>query len=134
MNAATRTLVRRRAGGRCEYCRFPDHFLDLPFHVEHVVASVHRRDDSLANLAWACARCNLRKGPNLSTIDPATGETSALFNPRTMIWSEHFVIHDAHVEGVTPSGRGTARLLDMNNEQRLRHRRELIEQGTFDGD
>ncbi|HMO87033.1 MAG TPA: HNH endonuclease signature motif containing protein, partial [Lacipirellulaceae bacterium] len=79
MDAATRDQVRQRAGGRCEYCRFPDHASDLPFHVEHIVASSHGGDDSMENLAWACARCNLRKGPNLATIDPDTRTQVALY-------------------------------------------------------
>ena len=60
MDAATRDMVRQRAGGRCEYCHFPDHALDLPFHVEHIVAVVHRPDDEPMNLAWACPRCNVQ--------------------------------------------------------------------------
>jgi hypothetical protein len=131
MDAATRDLVRQRADRRCEYCHFPDLALGLPFHVEHIVASVHRSDDSPANLAWACPRCNLRKGPNLTTIDPQTDQQVGLFNPRTMAWTDHFVIRDAVVIGITPCGRGTVRLFDMNSETRVQHRRELIEQGDF---
>ena len=33
MHAATRELIRQRARQQCEYCRFPDHALELPFHV-----------------------------------------------------------------------------------------------------
>jgi hypothetical protein len=131
MNAATREYVRNRAQLRCEYCLFPDHALELPFHVEHIIASVHRSDDDTANLAWACPRCNLRKGPNLTTIDSATGEMVALYNPRNMTWIEHFIIADGHVLGITSIGRGTARLLGMNDENRLAHRRRLMELGVF---
>jgi glutaredoxin len=131
MDATTRELVRQRAGQRCEYCHFPEHTLELPFHVEHIVASVHRPDNSPTNLAWACARCNLRKGPNLSTIDLETGEHVELFNPRSMAWNDHFAIRDGSVVGITPCGRGTVHLLDMNNELRLQHRRKLIEQSEF---
>jgi hypothetical protein len=131
MDAATRDEVRQRANERCEYCRFPDHALDLPFHVEHIVASSHGGRDNLSNLAWACARCNLRKGPNLATIDPDTGEQVTLFHPRTMSWSEHFELQDGWIGGLSAIGRGTARLLDMNAARRLAHRKELIEQGEF---
>jgi hypothetical protein len=131
MDAATRETVRGRANGRCEYCHFPDHALSLPFHVEHIVASVHRADHSLSNLAWACPRCNLRKGTNLSTIDPDSGSRVDVFNPRTMIWQDHFEIRHGIIIGLTGCGRGTARLLDMNNEGRLNHRRRLVELGEF---
>ena len=123
--------MRQRAGRRCEYCRFPDHALDLPFHAEHIVATSHRLDDSLANLAWACPRCNLRKGPNLATIDPETNQQVDLFRPRNMAWHDHFLLLDAVVVGITPCGRGTVYLLDMNAESRVEHRRELIEQSDF---
>lgn len=129
MDASTREQIRQRANQRCEYCGFPDHALDLPFHVEHVIASAHRKDDTVANLAWACPRCNLKKGPNLTTIDPDSNEPVELFNPRTMDWADHFVLRGPIVVGITPCGRGTARLLDMNNDNRVQHRRELIEQG-----
>lgn len=131
MDAETRNLVRQRAKQRCEYCHIPDAALDLPFHVEHVIATVHRVDDSLSNLAWSCRRCNLHKGPNLATIDSETNQQVDLFNPRTMNWRDHFQIHDAAILGLSALGRGTARLLDMNNEHRLNHRRQLIEQGEF---
>jgi hypothetical protein len=134
MDAARRETVRRRAGRRCEYCHFPDHAADLPFHVEHIIASVHLLDDTLGNLAWACPRCNLRKGTNLATIDPATGVLVEIFHPRTMEWRDHFTIQDGLVVGNTPCGCGTANLLDMNNDIRLHHRRRLIEQGEFERD
>lgn len=131
MDESTRNTVRERAKGRCEYCRFPDYAVGLPFHVEHIVATIHRSDDSSNNLAWACPRCNLRKGTNLTTIDPQSDAPVALFHPRTMQWDEHFEIRDGVIVGNTACGRGTARLLDMNNENRLNHRRKLIEQGEF---
>ena len=131
MDAVTRNLVRQRAGGRCEYCHLPDFAVDLTFHVEHIVASVHRVDDSLANLAWSCPRCNLRKGICLSTIDSQTEQQVNLFHPRTMTWHEHFAVQDGFIVGLTPCGRGTVRLLDMNCEHRLLLRRELIDQGEY---
>ena len=44
MDAATRRLVLRRAGSRCEYCRLPQHAVDLTFHVEHIIAKQHGGD------------------------------------------------------------------------------------------
>jgi hypothetical protein len=134
MDAATRELVRERAGKRCEYCHFPDFALDLPFHIEHVIAMVHRADHIRANLAWACPRCNLRKGTNLSTIDEESGGAIQLFNPRTTNWHDHFMTREGIVVGTTSCGRGTARLLDMNNENRVQHRRALIANGELNDD
>jgi hypothetical protein len=101
------------------------------FHVEHVIASVHRADDSPANLAWACPRCKLRKGTNIATIDHESGAVVPLFNPRTMEWHDHFSIREGNIVGTTSCGRGTALLLDMNNENRVLHRRALIANGEF---
>jgi hypothetical protein len=131
MTAGIREQVRRRAKSRCEYCLLPDFAVQLPYHVEHVVATVHRPDDDFANLAWACPRCNLKKGPNLATIDPDTNIITEIFNRRTMIWSDHFHIQAGTIHGLTPCGRGTVRLLGMNDEKRVAHRRALIDENMF---
>jgi HNH endonuclease len=134
MDAETREFVRKRAGQRCEYCHSPDHAHDLPFHVEHIIANVHRIDHFESNLAWACPRCNLHKGTNLSTIDAETGEVGGLFNPRNMTWQDHFEFQDGVIRGRTACGRGTVRLLDMNSEYRVQQRRQLISLGEFPQD
>ncbi len=66
--------VVRRAGGRCEYCHFPEQAAELPFHLDHIIARKHLGLTEEANLAWACFSCNLRKGPNIAGLDPVTGE------------------------------------------------------------
>ncbi len=119
MDATVRQHVRERAGNRGEYCRLPQEAYDLTFHVEHIVASQHQRDDDLSNLALACDRCNLNKGTNLVTIDQETGERVNLFNPRTDSWEDHFSFVGAEIVGLTATGRATARLLQMNSERRL---------------
>jgi len=129
MDAATRAAVAERAGRRCEYCRLPE-FADphSAFHVEHVIPKQHGGDDAAENLAWSCSRCNRRKGPNLASIDPSTGVVTELFHPRKQGWNEHFAIRDARIYGLTPGGRATARLLDMNAHHRVQLRRELLRQ------
>lgn len=119
MDQATRDLVRERAEACCEYCRVSDGAYPVPFHVEHIVASVHQRDDRPDNLAWACPRCNAYKGPNLATIDPDGGTQVQLFNPREHRREEHFELRDGVINGLTPIGRGAVRLLQMNQPQRV---------------
>ena len=46
----------------------------------------------LDNLALACWHCNLKKGPNLTGIDPETGQIAALFHPRKDKWADHFTM------------------------------------------
>lgn len=125
MNAATRQLVRRRAGNRCEYCRLPQQSVEATFHVEHVIARQHLLDNELANLALACNRCNLYKGPNLAGIDPETNGIVPLYNPRKDNWTDHFVLEKAEIVGLTSSGRATVRLLNMNAQHRV-HLRALL--------
>jgi hypothetical protein len=134
MDAKTRELVRQRAGRRCEYCHFPEHALSyLVFHVDHIIAKQHLDEvsDDPQSLAWACSECNYHKGPNLVSIDPQTKQKSELFSPRRDDWNEHFAIDRGMLVGLTPSGRATARLLNMNAPRLVRLRRELIDQGQF---
>ena len=91
MDASLRSLVRRRAGNRCEYCLLPQEYSRHTHHIEHVLAKQHGGSDHIDNLALACHRCNLNKGPNLTGIDPETGEIVSLFHPRRDRWAEHFV-------------------------------------------
>src|SRR5207249_4743403 len=98
MTGAVRDAVRTRAADRCEYCLLRQ--ADLPFavfHVEHIVARQHGGTDELDNLAYACQQCNLAKGPNLSSIDPADGQPTWVFNPRRQRWEEHFAAHGAFI-------------------------------------
>jgi len=93
---------------------------------------------SLDNPAFACWSCNLKKGPNLSGIDPATGQVTALFHPRKDEWPEHFSAHvgtliplGVEIRGLTPKGRSTVRLLGLNEEMRQMVRYELWREGLY---
>lgn len=132
MNAATRELVRQRAGRRCEYCRL--HEDDDPlfaFHVEHVIARQHGGSDALANLAFACHQDNLRKGPNLTGIDPRSRKLTRLFHPRKHSWHWHFGWNGPLLVGRTPIGRATVEVLGMNLAHRMALRQALIAAGRF---
>jgi hypothetical protein len=131
MDQTVRQLVRERAGHRCEYCRIPQFALPWArFHVEHIRASQHGGTDHLENLALACRNCNLYKGPNLSAVDPITGQIVLLFNPRTDQWNGHFVMSDDfQIMGTTDVGRATASLLNMNHSDRVQLRAEIAELG-----
>jgi hypothetical protein len=127
--AELREFVRQRAGRRCEYCHLPDAVQLLPFHVEHIIAKQHGGSDEPENLAWACDRCNAYKGPNLTSLDPIGGELTELFHPRRDMWQEHFQLVAGEIHGLSPTGRVTVRLLQMNSRHRVELRRELQEQG-----
>jgi len=134
MDARTRELVRQRAGQRCEYCHLRESAVPyLIFHVDHIVAKQHldEASDDPLSLAWACSECNYHKGPNLASIDPQTKDQVGLFNPRLDDWHFHFTVEDDRIVGLTPAGRATARLLNMNEPRLVRLRRELINAGEF---
>jgi 5-methylcytosine-specific restriction endonuclease McrA len=133
IDASLRGLVWRRAQGRCEYCRLPQHAIEATFHVEHIFALQHlpHDADALDNLALACHQCNLHKGTNLTSIDPATGLVAPLYHPRRDNWQDHFAIEGAAIVGVTAIGRATAQLLQFNTHRRLELREGLIAEGDF---
>ena len=122
MDPATRTLVRTRANNRCEYCLLPQDASSLRHHIEHVIPRQHGGSDDLSNLALACHRCNLSKGPNLTGIDPITGEIVPLFDPRLNRWTDHFCFRGPVIEGLTPMGRTTIKVLSMNDTRRIERR------------
>jgi HNH endonuclease len=117
IDVALRRLIRQRAENRCEYCGL--HQDDLPLvilHVDHVISRQHLGGDGADNLCVACHWCNFNKGPNIATRE--SGDLVPLFNPRTQVWADHFSISEDRIVGLTPIGRGTVRLLDMNDDDR----------------
>jgi hypothetical protein len=96
-----------------------------------VVARQHGGTDHVDNLALACHRCNLHKGPSLSGVDPLTGCVENLFHPRRDRWHEHFAFREAYIEGLTPSGRATVEVLALNDARRLELRQELLAIGEL---
>jgi HNH endonuclease len=132
MHAALRRMVEERAGQRCEYCRLLHDFQPLsPFHVEHIIARQHGGENSPENLALACHRCNFRKGPNLTGIDPESGELTRLFHPRKDLWTEHFELRQSRIVGLTSVGRTTAALFQMNTTDRIELRGVLLAAGLW---
>ena len=122
-DAAVRELARSRAGNRCEYCGLGQDELPFStFQVEHIIPRKHGGSDDPSNLALACDRCNSSKGANLTGIDPVTGQITALFNPRSHSWDEHFSLSDTTIVGMTAEGRTTVRVLNMNEARRIRLR------------
>jgi 5-methylcytosine-specific restriction endonuclease McrA len=120
VNSATRTLVRERAGHRCEYCQ--THQEDSPLaalHIEHIRPIKHGGTDDDSNLCLACIDCNLHKGPNLTGFDPLTDAVTPLFHPRQQLWDEHFRWEGIHIVGQTEVGRTTIRVLCMNSDEQL---------------
>ncbi len=120
MDAATRRFVRERAENRCEYCQLRQDQLPLAtFHVEHIRARQHGGTDDDMNLALSCHFCNSYKGPNLSGVDPESGDVVRLYHPRKQRWRRHFMWEGFFIRGRTKAGRATVSLLGMNEKPQL---------------
>lgn len=107
---SVRHAVSTRAANRCEYSLCPDDISPAPFEVEHIQPSSESGSDSPDNFAWSCPHCNGAKGATMSAIDPESKAMTALFNPRTQVWQEHFRWHKSDnvlIEGITDTGRAT---------------------------
>jgi 5-methylcytosine-specific restriction endonuclease McrA len=119
MDRQTRQSVRDRAGNRCEYCQLPQQLSPVAqLQIEHIVPRKHGGNDDDQNLALACVDGNLSKSSNLTGIDPATGQIAPLFNPRSQRWDEHFTWERTLIVGLTPIGRATIRVLNLNDDKR----------------
>ena len=128
MDAATKRLVRERAGNLCEYCRLhQDHSPLATLQIEHINPRKHGGTNALENLALACIDCNLSKSSNIAGRDPITSQITPLFNPRADIWSDHFEFEGAHIVGKTPVGRTTINVLNMNSDYQIELRAALLE-------
>src|SRR5260370_35073057 len=125
-----RRLVRARASERCEHCLIPERLTLAPHWVDHTVAEKHGGKAEEGNLALACALCNQRKGSDLASIDPESGQLVALFHPRLDRWTDHFRLAQALLEPLTAVGRVTIRLLHLNQPHRLEHREPLLRVGV----
>jgi hypothetical protein len=131
VKASLEERVRRRAGHACEYCRIPQSAYDLSFQIDHVIARQHGGKTQAANLALACTRCNLSKGPNIAGIDFKSRTVVPLFNPRRDRWEDHFLWRGPQLFGLTPIGRATIRVLAINHPDAIAVRRMLIADGSF---
>ena len=124
-------FVKQRASGRCEYCQLPEAYSVLPFQIDHVIARKHGGGSQPENLAYACLYCNSYKGPNLAGVDPLDGEIVRLFNPRTENWSEHFEWRGAWLSGISTHGRATIQVLNINSQESVVVRENLMREGKF---
>ena len=87
-----------RAGNRCEYCGLHQDDWFLVFQVDHIRSQKHKGTSDENNLALSCPPCNRNKGSDIATLLDGDEETAVrLFNPRKMVWSEHFEFEDTGV-------------------------------------
>jgi hypothetical protein len=111
--------VRLRADFLCEYCHTDETFQLVRFTIDHVVPIAHGGSTESENLALACFHCNRQKSDRRSFVDPASGLDTPFFDPRSMVWSEHFAwsADGTRLIGKTDIGRVTIKHLGMNRER-----------------
>ncbi|MBC5798265.1 HNH endonuclease [Sphaerospermopsis sp. FACHB-1094] len=116
-----RQMVFNRAQGCCEYCLIPEKLVLANHQIDHVIAEKHGGATVLENLALSCSLCNQAKGSDIASIDPDSGDTVRLYNPRKDIWQEHFILNSQSgmIEPLTAIGRVTVQLLRMNRVEYL---------------
>ncbi len=116
---------------RCCYCLTTEANSGIAMTHDHILPISKGGDTSFNNVCLACRSCNEFKSDSVEAIDPLTGETTTLFNPRTQIWSEHFAWSaDAiKIEGLTVIGRVTIIRLRMNNPVIIVARRRWVISG-----
>jgi hypothetical protein len=126
-----RRRVREVARERCGYCLSPQRFVMGMLEIEHLVPRSKGGGSEEANLWLSCSLCNRYKGAQTSAVDPLTGVTAQLFNPRHDDWNEHFrwSVDGAGIVGITPVGRATTEALKLNNELAVEVRRNWIRAG-----
>ena len=130
MTDAVRRHVRRRARGRCEYCRMPVRLDPFPPQVDHVIARKHGGRTDSGTLALTCAHCNGHKGSDIAGIDPVTGAMAPLYSPRADRWHDHFRWDGPVLLGKTPAARATIRVLAINAGRRIAVRAQLMDEGA----
>lgn len=79
----------------------------------------------------ACRMCNGYKSDHTHGRDPVTGEEVRLFTPRLQSWADHFAWSEdgTQIRGLTPCGRATVVVLQLNNVIAVMVRREWVAAG-----
>lgn len=89
----------------------------VPMSFDHIKSVSKGGKTNFENLCLACRSCNEFQSDYTQTVDPFTGKSVAIFNPRTQAWSNNFTWSpdSIKVEGLTAIGRATIVALRMNN-------------------
>lgn len=102
----------------CAYCQTLQANSGQRMVPDHIVPESQGGERIFENLCFACRLCNEYKGARTASVDPQTGQTTALFHPRQQIWQNHFAWEEGgtRIIGLTAVGRATIVALQMNNE------------------
>jgi hypothetical protein len=131
-----RERVGKQSRHRCGYCLSTEQVLGLSMEIDHLIPQALGGPTIEENLWLACPACNGFKGHRISALDPQSGQTARLFNPREEIWAEHFAWVDAgsRIDGRTAVGRATIKALRLNRPLLVMARRTWVKAGLHPPD
>jgi hypothetical protein len=86
--------------------------------IEHILPLAKGGSNAEENLWLACPICNRYKSDKTTAMDPETGSTVPLFNPRAQMWSDHFRWSEdgLRIIGRTAVGRATIAPLHLSDD------------------
>ncbi len=131
IGAELRRLVVARSAGLCEYCLIAEVDTFFGCEADHIISEKHGGGTIAENLAYACVRCNQTKGSDIGSINWETQEFVRFYNPRTDRWADHFELVGNHIDGLTPIGLVTARILGFNTGESVLERQTLQSIGRY---
>jgi hypothetical protein len=128
-----RERVAQAARHSCGYCRTPERIAGFRLTVEHILPEAKGGETVEENLWLACYACNEFKGAQVQGRDPVSNRLVRLFNPRQDKWREHFRWSEDGTEiiGLTPRGRATAALLQLNRLELVAARSLWVQVGWW---
>lgn len=129
--ADLRRQVQAQFTNCCAYCHTAEHLTAVTFEVEHITPLASGGRTMLVNLCYSCPTCNRHKAARQTAVDPQTNTVVPLFHPRQQQWSDHFAwnLDQTELVGLTPTGRATISVLQMNRPQLIRVRRMWVKLG-----
>nr|WP_199308394.1 HNH endonuclease signature motif containing protein [Aphanizomenon flos-aquae] len=103
----------------------------IPMTYDHIHPVSKGGETTFENLCLACRSCNEFKSDAVESIDPLSGETIQLFNPRQQKWTDHFgwSADGTRLEGINAIGRTTIVKLRINNPVILIARKRWVISG-----
>lgn len=112
-----RTQIEQTDRGQCCYCLTQAVNSGIPLSFDHILPRSKGGTTIFENVCLACRPCNEFKSDQTEALDPLTGKTALLFNPRQQHWNDYFSwsTDGTRVEGLTPVGRATVLALQMNH-------------------
>lgn len=126
-----RDAVTAQARHRCGYCLTAEAIVGTPMELEHLIPESLGGLTEEGNLWLACSLCNDHKNDRIAALDPVTGAVVRLFDPRHQVWSEHFQwsFEGDRILGLTPTGRATVAVLNLNRPTLVRARQAWVAVG-----